>query len=286
MSEIKIQEIKQQIIAAKNNYPEIAQIDSTSTVSTFGLIAYIVAQAGWSLRTLWSIFTAEFDQKVKEQKAFRLEDFQRAALDFRLGHPLDPQTYEYIADGYTDEEILEAQIIKRAAVIEVELNNRKNLFIKTARVVNGDLSALTELQLEALSTFFSKWKPAGTKLVIFSGEADDLRLTLNFEYDPLIFDENGQRIDGSNNTVVQDAINDYLINLKFNGEFIISELETRLRALEGCVDREAYVINAERNFKNPPEWDVIDSSIVSNSGYMRITPDNLTINFIPKRNAL
>lgn len=53
----------------------------------------------------------------------------------------------------------------------------------------------------------------------------------------MIFDENGVRIDGKDNTSVQKAISDYLANLKFNGEFILAELVDILQGIEGCADR-------------------------------------------------
>lgn len=50
--------------------------------------------------------------------------------------------------------------------------------------------------------------------------------------------------------------------------------------------RKVYVMRAAANYENPPNYIAIDSSYIANSGYMQITDDNLTINFIPKNVAL
>jgi len=208
------------------------------------------------------------------------------ALAFRYGHELNDETGGYDEGVYTDDEIELSKIVDRAAVIELELNNRKHLFIKVATEVDQDLAKLSDEQKAALEQYFARIKPAGTKIIIFSDNADSLRMTLDFYYDPLILDETGVRIDGRGNTTVQDEIRAYLKVLKFNGEFTIAELENRLQKVDGCADEEAYVRNCEANYKTPEDWQPITANFVANSGYMKIVDANLTINFVAKTVAL
>lgn len=287
MAETTIQSIKDSILAEKANYEDLNGLTSTSKVAIYNLWAYVIATVAWVQYQLWDKYKIELNDQIAAQKRYTLQDFRNMALAFRYGHELNDETGTYDEGVYTDEEIAVALIVKRAAVIELELNNRKHLFIKVATEdANGDLAKLTDVQIAALEQYFARIKPAGTKIIIFSDNADDLRMTLDFYYDPLILDETGVRIDGRGNTTVQDAIRAYLKDLKFNGEFTIAELENRLQIIEGCADQEAYVRSCEANYVTPEAWQQITASFVANSGYMKIDEINLNINFIAKTVAL
>jgi len=286
MATPSIQSIKEQILAEKANYEALNGLTSTSKVSTHNLWAYVIAAIAWVQYQLWDKYKIELDEQIAAQKRYTLQDFRNMALAFRYGHELSDDTGTYDDSIYTDEEITAALVIKRAAVIELELNNRKHLFIKVATEVNGELAVLPDAEKNGLDQYFARIKPAGTKIIIFTDNADALKMSLDFYYDPLTINEQGQRIDGRGNTTVQDAIRAYLKDLKFNGEFTIAEVENRLQLVDGCADQEAYVRNCEVNYKNPEDWQPIVANFVANSGYMKIDDVNLTINFIPKTVAL
>lgn len=277
-----IQEIKKSILDAKEQQTALSGLNSTSKVSIYGLWAGIVAVIAWSLYQFFEQFKLEMDGLVNRQKVGTLQWYRDVALAYRHGFPLDPLTGEPNTAGYTDEEIEAATIVDRAAVEELELNNRKRLFIKLAKETNNELVPLSDAEKLAVDQYFAKRKFAGTKIDIISNAPDDLRLSVVFYYDPLVMDENGVRLDGSANTPVQDVIRDYLRNLRFNGEFTIAELQDRLQNIQGCADREAYIDSAEGNFLTPPAYQIITANYIANSGYMVITDDNLSIQFIPK----
>ena len=168
----------------------------------------------------------------------------------------------------------------------MELENRKFLFVKCATESGGQLAALSNDQITGLEQYFALIKPAGTKIVIFTGDPDDLQLQVDFYYDPLVLNQSGSRVDGTANTPVQDAIGEYLENLKFNGEFSIAELQDILQEIPGCAEGEAYILSAAANYQTPENFQGITSTYIANSGYMQITPENLTINFIAKTVSL
>lgn len=283
------QEIKAQILAEKANYNSLDTLNSTSKVSIFGIWAGIVATVIWTLYVFFDLFTQEINTKIKEQKKYSLLWYRNRALEFRYGQQIIDD--EYTDDGYTEEEIEAMKVVKRAAVIELELNNRKHLYIKVATEDgNGNLSPVSNEVKEALEVYYSDpehgVKAAGTKIIIFTDDADDLKLNIDFFYNPLVLDENGSRIDGTSNTPVQDVVRDYLKNLKFNGEFNIAKLQDLLQDIDGCSNREAYIRLCEANYLTPPAFQTINDSYVANSGYMVVTDENLNINFIPKPEAL
>lgn len=286
MTDKTIASIKADILSEKEKYEALNGITSTSKLAIYNTWAYIVAVVAWVQYELWDKFQIEINEKIAAQKRYTQTDFKNMALEFRYGHELNDDTGAYDADEYTDEEIELAEIVKRASVNEIEISNRKHLFIKVATEVDDELAKLTDVQKEALTQYFARIKPAGTKIIIFSDNADALKIALDFYYDPLILDETGVRIDGRGNTTIQDAIRTYLKDLKFNGEFTIAELENRLQLVDGCADEEVYIRNCEVNYKTPEEWQTIESNFIANSGYMKIDDDNLAITFIAKTVAL
>ena len=284
---MKIQEIKDQILQEKANQEDLAGLTSTSKVGLFNLWAYVIAFAMFTMYELWAIFKTEVDVKIREQKLYSLLWFRNMALEYRHGHALDDATGTYPGDGYTDDEILAAKIVSRASVNEIEINKRKHLFVKMAKTEGAKLVKLNDAEKLGVEQYFARIKPAGTKIVTFSDNPDELKLSLTVFYDPLIFDENGARIDGLDNSPVQTAITGYLSSLKFNGEFILSELVDILQEIEGVADREVYVDLAEANYLLPAVYQPIVSSYIANSGYMEIAllagdVSGLIIDFKPK----
>lgn len=277
-----IEAIKKQIIAAKENYEELNGLSSTSKLAIYNLWAYVVASVVWLQYEFFETYKKEVDEKVAAQKLYTLLWFRDKALEYQHGHALEELTGTYDNEGYTEEEIEAAKIVKRAAVVELELENRKFLFIKCATESGEDLAALSAEQFSGLEQYYALIKPAGTKIVIFSDQADGLQLEVDFYYNPLVLTDTGARIDGTANAPVQDAIRMYLKNLRFNGEFSIAELEDILQALPGCASGEAYIRSAAANYETPENFQSITATYIANSGYMEISDENLTVNFIPK----
>ena len=274
-----IAQIKAQILAEKANQDELQGLNSTSNAGIFNLFAYCAASVIWIQYMMFDTYQIELDQKIREQKKYSLLWFRERALAYRHGEGLVEETDEYATEIDENTNLP----VKRAAVIELELNNRKHLFIKVATEdENEELAPVSEAVRTGIEQYFAIIKPAGTKIIVFTGEPDDLKLKVRFFHDPLIFDENGARIDGSDNTPVQDTIRNYLKELKFNGEFTLAALEDLLQSVDGCADREAYIDEASANYLNPPDYQEITSSYVANSGYMQVTEENLDIEFIAK----
>lgn len=282
-----IADLQQDILDGLSKHTELEGLNSPSKVAIYRLWAYVVATVAWVQQELWGVLQNELDGLIRAQKLYTLYWWHNTALAYRHGHELDEQTGDYPARStYSDDEIAASQIVSRAAVIELEVNNRKHLFIKVAKTKDDKLAPLADAELKGLEQYFARIKPAGTKIVLFTGPPDQLRLSLDYYYDPLQLSETGARIDGTGNTPVQDAIREYLQVLKFNGEFTISDLERKLERLPSCAESEVYVRSAAANYKTPTAWEAIADSYVANSGYMEVQDANLTINFKPRTVAL
>ena len=284
MAQPTIEEIKAQILTKKAEYSGLDELNSTSKVAIYNLWAYVVAFVIWLQYGFFETYKAETDEKIKAQKVYTELWFRDQALNYRHGHQLVKEGYNltYSDEGYTEAEIAAALVVKRAAVVELEVTNQTFLFIKCATEIDGVLAKLTDAQKQGLADYYKRIKPAGTKLEVFSDDADKLKLEIDFFYDPLVLTETGTRIDGTNNEPVQAALRNYLQNLRFNGEFSTAELEDILQSVSGCSDREAYIKNAQYSFQTPDAWLTIENTVVANSGYMQIIDADLTINFIAK----
>lgn len=284
MATPSIIEIKEQILAKKAEFSSLDGLNSTSKLSIYNMWAYAVAYIIWLLYQFFELYQLETDQKIKAQKIYSLLWFRDKALSYRHGHPLVREDYDlvYSDEGYTEEEIEESMVVKRAAVKEIELNNRKFLFVKCATEIDGELAKLPDTQIQGIVDYFKRIKPAGTKLEVFSDKPDDLMLEIDFYYDPLVLTGTGARIDGTKSQPVQDAIRAYLKNLSFDGEFSTAYLEDLIQGVSGCSNGEAYIRAASYNYQTPANFEVINSTVTANSGYMQILPENLTINFIAK----
>lgn len=273
-----INDIRNQILQEKENQQTLNSLNSSSNVAVYKLWAYVVAVVIWLQYEFFDAFKSDMNQLIREQKQYSLLWFREKALKYRHGESLaeNSDTYQSEADDNT------VLPIKRAAVIELELQNRKHLFIKVASEVNESLVQVSEAVRLGLEQYFGRIKPAGTKIVIFSEEPDELRLNIRFFYNPLLLNSDGERIDGTDDTPVQNAIRAFLKDLPFNGEFRLTDLIDQLQNLEGCADREVYVDEASVRFGTLQSFQLINSGYVANAGYMEVLQENLNIQFIPK----
>jgi hypothetical protein len=272
-----INDIKQQILTEAQSQASLSGLTSTSKAAIYNIWAYVVAVVIWLLYEFFDEFKIDMSQMIREQKRYSRLWFRGKALEYRHGQDLPAFSDEY------DTEVDETTNlpVTRAAVEELELNLRKHLFIKVA-TGEDELSPVSDLVKTGLEQYFGRIKPAGTKIVIFSDVADELKLNLKFFYNPLVLDATGARIDGSDDEPVQNAIRSFLKDLPFNGELRLTALVDLLQNIEGCADREVYINEASYRYGTLTSFQPISSNYYSNAGYMVVSDENLTINFIPK----
>ena len=192
------------------------------------------------------------------------------AKSFQFGDalPADKDIYSVVDAG--------TQIVKYAAAIELDNMVR----IKVAKITGAALTPLdATLELPPFTAYMQLIKDAGVRLNITSGAPDTLKLTLNIYYDPLVLDSTGARLDGTSTTPVKDAINNFLVNLPFNGLFVINNLITTLQSISGVVIGQ--IAGAQATYAALPYTEVL-VEYTPDAGYMILDPvDGLTINYYP-----
>jgi hypothetical protein len=253
-----IAQIQASIAAAKTADPALSGLTSASQVAVWQLWTWVVAVCQWTLENLFDAHKAEVQGIIATQKPHSLQWYVTMAKAFQYGITLPPDTDVYAVVPPVSLSVL---IVDYAAA--VELSNLVR--IKAATLSGGVLAPLTSLQLTAFTAYMSAIKDAGVRLQLTSGPPDTLQLALNIFYDPLILDNTGKRLDGTDNTPVLDAVNAFLDTLPFNGLFVLNFLIDALQAVEGV--RIGQVALAQAHYGSTP-YIAIPVEYTPDAGYM------------------
>jgi len=116
------------------------------------------------------------------------------------------------------------------------------------------------------------------KVEIVSSVGDDLRLVVDIYYDPMVLDGEGRLRKEPSRKPVEETINKFITSLPFNGEFIPVKLQDALQETEGVAIPE--ILSIESKYA-ANDWATIQGKVVPNAGYLKIEPENLTLNYKP-----
>jgi hypothetical protein len=265
-----IANIKTTIVNAVQSDANLAALTSISNVADWNLWAYIVAVCQWTLEKLFDAHISEVQTILSAQKPHTLQWYVTMAKAFQYGDDLPQNSDAYAVIDSTK------QIVSYASATETGTGLR----IKVAALSGSDLAAIPPTpQLAAFTAYMQLVKDAGVRLTITSGQPDRFVTELLIYYNPLILDASGQRLDGTNNTPVQDAITSFLNNLPFNGLFVLNSYIAALQAVDGVVI--ADVQSAQATYGALPLTD-IPVQYPPDAGYMAIDlADDLNLTFTP-----
>lgn len=267
-----IDTIFQSLVARKNDEPALDKLNSSSATAIWRLIFYIVAYALYVHEVLFDDLTTEITDLVAQKKPHSLRWYVDKVKQFRAGVPLADDSDEY-ADGMTDDEIEASQVVKFAAANE----NSGIVYIKVATESNGSKSPLTAEQVEGLKEYIAEVKDAGVRVEVINQPACSLQLQLDIHYNPMVLDGSGNNISTGENPV-EAAIEAYIGNLPFNGEYRNSALIDALQAVDGVVIPE---LTAATESYDGVTWTAINAKAQPYSGYYRYDATGSTINYIP-----
>ena len=213
-------------LQAAYGWQDNATFDKTfSKVSIESLLLYIVAAAIWTLEKLMDTHTQEVQDYIATMKPHSLCWYTEKAQAFLYGLPLIDGTDLYDTSSLTDDEIAEKQIVHHAACSE----NNATLYMRVAKV---GPAPLTEDERTAFLAYLHEVKDAGVRIDVISQEGDYLRLALTIYYNPMLLNASGTSLsDGSQ--PVEDAIQQYIERLPFDGEFRTNSLVDALQAVPG-----------------------------------------------------
>ncbi len=209
-------------VLTDNEKASLSNLTSTSKVSIWRLFVFCVASAWLVFEQLMDAFYALIEALVKRNRPHGLDWYKSLALAFQYGDELNEDDEYDIIDS-------SKQIIKQVACIEGD----RTIYFKIATLDGTQLVKLSDInQVNAFTAYMEKMRDAGTRIQIVNEDADLLKVELEYYYDALLIKNDGTTIDTGIN-VVEKAINDYLKNLDFNGEFDLNKMTDYLQLATG-----------------------------------------------------
>ena len=263
-------------------------LTSTSNVAVYRAVATDVAICQEVLEGNFDNHIAEVKGIIAGQNRGTVPWYAYMAMRFQYGDSLPAGSDVYSPVAAAGDPSL---IVTYAVAQEVELTGGGfGVRIKVATGTPGALSALSGGQLTALTAYFEPpngVKYAGVELDITSEAGDNLQCGHVIYYDALVLNAAGQRIDGTSNTPVIDAINAYLFGLSFtvdpvsgvnvpvNEPFDLNEYVAAIMAVPGVVTVENVTVQAHyaaTPYVNimaaaPPEYVADSGYLVLDTGY-------------------
>lgn len=202
----------------------LTDLNSSSKVAIWRLLAYIIAVAIWTHESLWEIFRTEVQAIADAAIVGTVRWYQDQVFKFQTGYTLsyDSATGKYVYSVIDTG----AQIVKRCAIIE---GQDGVLAFKVAKLASGLPTSLSGGEVDELALYLKKVRFAGTKFTVLSGNGDILRVAATIYYDGVIplatITDN-----------VKAAINAFIGALPFNGKFLLSALTDHIQAVTGVED--------------------------------------------------
>jgi len=274
-----IQTIKQQMTAEFLSDPSIRAIykidpstpndgfDSVfSKVSIESIFFYVVAFAIHILERIFYTEKEKLTQYVESLRPHTRDWYVTKLKSFQFGHGLNKEGGYAIIDE-------DAQIIKHCSLRVVN----GVLEFRIANDTGGVPQIISENDISSIYSFAVRVFDAGVHFRIFSSNPDIYRCNLLINYDPLVLDSKGRRIDGTDDTPVIDAINSYFRSFPFDSEFSNMALTDALQEVEGV-----RVAQLTGSWAIPPSLgeQVITSTYISRSGYMAFNETSSMIEYV------
>lgn len=251
--------------------------DEFSIVSFENIKFDIIAFSIWVLENLFDTHKKEVDDIIEAKIPHRPSWYITKAKAFQYGFPLIYDTDKYDNTGYTDTQVEDSKIIKYAAATP----NAGQVYVKIATEIAGVLAPITEVQKTSFDAYFKEIADMGVKYIVVNHLPDILLLNIQIFRDPLVLDATGMSILNANYPV-QDAINEYMKELPFDGELVLAHLIDKLQLAEGVVipnlvNAESQSININTGIYNAAV--PITVKTIPESGYFMI-PDFNNITYV------
>ncbi|MBN1185776.1 MAG: hypothetical protein JXB49_26070 [Bacteroidales bacterium] len=283
-----INEIQNSIISSISSDATLStQLTSTSKVSIWRLFTYVVAVSIWMLEKLFDTHKSEVESTIANKTPHWPSWYCNKAKVFQYGHTLIQDSDQYLVDDD------DAKIVKFAAAIETYDGYLK---LKVAKESGSTLDKLSGIwpnagvsapmtessggsgEQLAFYIYMQSVKDAGVKIRFVSQDPDHLRLIIDAYFDPMVLDNEGRRLDGTDNIPLQSAINSYIENLPFNGEYSNMALTDAMQAVDGI--KIPQIISAEA-YWGEYEWEIISAKYNPEAGWLKVYDGDLIINWIP-----
>ena len=230
--------IQQVILDSIKANENLAGLNSQSKVSIYRLIVFVVSFSIWVLENLFDTHKQEVTDIIDTKMPHRASWYITKAKEFQYGFALISDTDKYDNTGFLTEQIENSKIIKYAAVTP----NAGQILIKIATETAGVLTPITPEEKASFENYIAEIADCGVKYIIVNHEPDILKLTMQIFRNPLVLDATGMSI-LNGNYPVEDAINEFMKELPFNGQLVLAHLIDKIQKVEGV--EIPHLLNAE-----------------------------------------
>lgn len=232
-----------------------------SKVSLESLILYIVAAAIWTLEKLFDTHTAEVNDYIATMKPHSLRWYVEKAKAFLYGVPLIDGTDTYNTATLSDDDLASAKIIAFAACTE----DNATLYMKVAA---AGPRRLTADEKDAFVAYIQEVKDAGVRVEVISDDGDFIIIPMTIYYNPLLMTEDGssKSPDTYNSKLVEEAVQAYIENLPFNGEFRENDLVDAIQQVSGVEMVKLGTITHSVT-GNTDDWETVNAACQPVAGY-------------------
>ena len=224
-----INEIYKEIVAEKDKRLELSEYKSDSKVSVINGIAWFVSAAIYSFETIMDTFIVDINDIIKDRINGTPSYYVNAALKYQHGDKLKIKD-DGLGFGYEKTDVTK-RIITQASY--QESSNPQSLdtklILKVATGTNGKLSPLTEDQLTQVTAYINQIKFAGTYIEVVSRKGDIIIPRLTVFYDGSVMEETMR-------SALDDALNKFIMETKFNSAIYVSSIVSCLMAVEHVTD--------------------------------------------------
>jgi hypothetical protein len=210
--------------------------DQFSKVSLESIFFYVVSATIWTLEVLFDTHKAEITALIDATKPHRVKWYRDKTLSFQYGRALVTDSDVYDNTDVTDEQITAEKVVKNASAVE----QAGRVLIKVATDGSDGREPLTANQETALLAYLKEIKDAGVKVDLINEVANSFTATIDIYYDPMILNASLDSLAKGGNPV-REAIEDFIANLPFNGEYRNAALVDRLQSVPGVVIPELHL---------------------------------------------
>lgn len=247
-----------------------SDLNSPSTVAVWRLWLWIMAFGTHVHELLFDKHIIEVNDIHKGREWGTLEFIRDRMLEFQYGDAFDWNGTQFEYDPIVPAN----QIVKRCAVVK----SAAQILIKVADLDgSGDPIKFTTPQLSAATTYADRITYAGTDFVIISDDPDEIKISLNVVFDPLIIAPDGSLISDSGVFPVVDAINSFIKDLPFNGVLNLTSLIDSLQLINGVIDP---TMNSAHSKFGGYDYALISMNYHTFAGHAILDEGNSTITYI------
>ena len=220
------------VIREKYGLKEGDTFDSVfSTVAMENILFGIFASAAYVLEVLFDTFRSAVDTKIAAAVPATVPWYHKICLEYQHGDKLiiDEATQQYVYEDLDESKrkVKFAAIRDKGAYVYILVSGEGS---------DGLPEALSNDVIVAFEQYLAARKPAGIQLEIKTYNPDDIKISMKVQYDTLIVNTDGTRINDSGRYPVEEAVESYLRSIEYGGVFNKTRLIDAVQKAEGVKD--------------------------------------------------